>query len=54
MVRLQRGKASPQHTAASGVSLKGAVMPEPDLETKPWNSLARGGQERRDHMRWVG
>lgn len=54
MVRLQLGKASPQHTAASGVNLEGAVMPEPDLETKPWNSSARGGQERRAHMRWFG
>lgn len=51
-VDLQLEGASPQHTAASGVSLQGAAMPEPDLETKPWSSLAADGQERGDHMRW--
>lgn len=41
----QLERASPQHTAASGEGWKGAVMPEPDLETKPWSSLA-GGREK--------
>lgn len=54
MVYLQQEGASLQHTAASGVNLQGAVMPEPDLETKPWSSLAVDGRERRDHVRWVG
>lgn len=38
-------RASLQHTAASGEGWKGAATPEPDLETKPWSSLA-GGREK--------
>lgn len=40
MARQQLEGASSQHTAASGVALLRAVMPEPDLELKPWSSSA--------------
>lgn len=43
----QLERASPQHTTASGEGWKGAAMPEPDLETKPWSSLAGGGEKMR-------
>lgn len=45
--------ASPQRTATSGENLRGAAMPEPDLETKPWSSLAGGGECRGDNIRWL-
>lgn len=41
----QLERASPRHTTASGEGWEGAATPEPDLETKPWSSLA-GGREK--------
>ncbi|TNN85776.1 hypothetical protein EYF80_004023 [Liparis tanakae] len=44
------GGASPQHTAARGATLQGAVTPEPDLESEPWSSSAGDGRERRGSL----
>lgn len=51
MVNLQLERATPQHTAARQVKLQAALMPEPDLEIKPWSSSAGNGQEKKGHMR---
>lgn len=53
MVYLQLEGATPQHTAARQLKLQAAVMPEPDLEIKPWSSSAGDGHEKRGHMGWV-
>lgn len=53
MVYLQLEGATPQRTATRRVKLQAAVMPEPDLEIKPWSSSARDGQEKRAHMRRI-
>ena len=53
MVSLQLEGATPQHTAARQVKLQAAVIPEPDLEIKPWSSSAGDGQEKKGHIRWA-